>query len=60
MMRIRGINNSFLLHFHRYYVFHLDIEMIVLDGDLTFKELDKHKDKWANIKSKIKIDLDLG
>lgn len=34
--------------------------MIVLDGDLTFKELDKHKDKWAKIKSKIKIDPNLG
>jgi len=39
----RGINNSFLLHLHRYYVFHLDTEMIVLDGDLTFKDLTKLK-----------------
>jgi hypothetical protein len=34
--------------------------MIVLNGDLTFKELDEHKGKWAKIKSKIKIDHDLG
>jgi hypothetical protein len=59
-MKIRGINNSFWLHLHIYYVFHLDNEMIVLDGNLTCKELEKHKDKWAKIKSKIKIDSNLG
>jgi hypothetical protein len=59
-MKIRGINNSFLLHLHIYYVCHLDNEMIVLNGNLTFKEVEKHKDKWAKIKFKIKIDYNLG
>lgn len=45
---------------HISYVFQLNTKMVALDGDLTFKKPNKEKDRWAKIKSKIRIDPDLG
>lgn len=55
------ISNSFLWNLHRYHIFLVKYWYgYQVDGDLTFNEPDKKKDRWAKIKSKIKIDLDLG
>jgi len=57
MMKRRGINKSFLLHLHIYYVFHLDNEMIVLDGNLTCKELEKIKISGLRLSPKSRLIL---
>ncbi len=41
-------------------VFQLDVESHVQGGDVTSKAPSKGKDRWAKIKTKIRINLDLG